>query len=97
MSKKITITLPDGSQKQAPVGVSGYEIASMIGAGLAQAAIAYSVDGNQKDLSDTVMQDANIAIYTLDSEEGLEIMRHTVAAHVPVSYTHLTLPTTPYV
>ncbi len=82
MSKKITITLPDGSQKQAPVGVSGYEIASMIGAGLAQAAIAYSVDGNQKDLSDTVMQDANIAIYTLDSEEGLEIMRHTVAAHV---------------
>ena len=82
MSKEITITLPDGSQKQAPVGVSGYEIASMIGAGLAQAAIAYSVDGNQKDLSDTVMQDANIAIYTLDSEEGLEIMRHTVAAHV---------------
>ena len=30
MSKKITITLPDGSQKQAPVGVSGLEIANMI-------------------------------------------------------------------
>ena len=36
MSKEITITLPDGSQKQAPIGVSGHEIASMIGAGLAK-------------------------------------------------------------
>ena len=34
MSKEITITLPDGSQKQVPVGVSGHEIASMIGTGL---------------------------------------------------------------
>ena len=82
MSKEITITLPDGSQKQAPVGVSGHEIASMIGAGLAKAAIAFSVDGNQRDLSDTVSQDADISIYTLDSDEGLEIMRHTVAAQV---------------
>ncbi len=82
MSKEITITLPDGSQKQAPVGVSGYEIASMIGAGLAKAAIAFSVDGNQRDLSDTVSQDADVSIYTLDSDEGLEIMRHTVAAQV---------------
>ena len=82
MSKEIIITLPDGSQKQAPVGVSGHEIASMIGAGLAKAAIAFSVDGNQRDLSDTVSQDADISIYTLDSDEGLEIMRHTVAAQV---------------
>ena len=51
MSKEITITLPDGSQKQAPIGVSGHEIASMIGAGLAKAAIAFSVDGNQRDLN----------------------------------------------
>ena len=42
MSKEITITLPDGSQKQAPAGVSGLEIANMIGSGLAKAAIAYS-------------------------------------------------------
>ena len=82
MSKEIIITLPDGSQKQAPVGVSGFEIASMIGAGLAKAAVAFSVDGNQRDLSDCVNQDADIAIYTLDSDEGLEIMRHTVAAQV---------------
>jgi len=82
MSKEIIITLPDGSQKQASIGVSGYEIARMIGEGLANAAIAFSVDGKQKDLSDTVSQDASIAIHTLDSDEGLEIMRHTIAAQV---------------
>ena len=33
-------------------------------------------------MSDTVSKDADISIYTLDSDEGLEIMRHTVAAQV---------------
>ena len=82
MSKEITITLPDGSQKQAPVGISGLEIANMIGAGLAKAAVAFSVNGEQRDLSDVVSHDADISIFTIDSDEGLEIMRHTVAAQV---------------
>ena len=82
MSTEITITLPDGSQKQAPVGISGLEIASMIGAGLAKAAIAFSVNGEQRDLSDIVNQDSDISIFTVDSDEGLEIMRHTIAAQV---------------
>ena len=82
MSTEITITLPDGSQKQASVGISGLEIASMIGAGLAKAAIAFSVNGEQRDLSDIVNQDSDISIFTIDSDEGLEIMRHTVAAQV---------------
>ena len=82
MSTEITITLPDGSQKQAPIGISGLEIASMIGAGLAKAAIAFSVNGEQRDLSDIVNQDSDISIFTVDSDEGLEIMRHTVAAQV---------------
>jgi len=82
MSKEITITLPNGTQKQAPVGISGSEIANMIGAGLAKAAIAFEVNGEQRDLSDTITKDSNISIYTIDSDEGLEIMRHTVAAQV---------------
>ena len=82
MSKEITITLPDGSQKQAPEGISGLEIANMIGSGLAKAAVAYSVNGEQRDLNDIVSHDADISIFTVDSDEGLEIMRHTVAAQV---------------
>ena len=82
MTQEITITLPDGSQKQAQSGVTGAEIAGMIGAGLAKAAIAFEVDGEQRDLSDTVLKDSHISIFTVDSDEGLEIMRHTVAAQV---------------
>ena len=82
MTQEITITLPDGSQKQAQSGVTGAEIAGMIGAGLAKAAIAFEVNGEQRDLSDTVLEDSNISIFTVDSDEGLEIMRHTVAAQV---------------
>ena len=82
MTKKITITLPDGSQKQAQAGITGLEIASMIGVGLAKAAIAFEVNGEQRDLSDAVSEDSSISIFTIDSKEGLEIMRHTVAAQV---------------
>jgi threonyl-tRNA synthetase len=82
MTKEITITLPDGSQKQAQAGITGLEIASMIGAGLAKAAIAFEVNGEQRDLSDAVSEDSSISIFTIDSKEGLEIMRHTVAAQV---------------
>ena len=82
MTKEITITLPDGSQKQAQAGITGLEIASMIGAGLAKAAIAFKVNGEQRDLSDAVSEDSSISIFTIDSKEGLEIMRHTVAAQV---------------
>ena len=82
MTQEITITLPDGSQKQAQSGVTGAEIAGMIGAGLAKAAIAFEVNGEQRDLSDTVLNDSHISIFTVDSNEGLEIMRHTVAAQV---------------
>ena len=82
MNQEITITLPDGSQKQALSGVTGAEIAGMIGAGLAKAAIAFEVNGEQRDLSDTVLEDSHISIFTADSDEGLEIMRHTVAAQV---------------
>jgi threonyl-tRNA synthetase len=82
MTQEITITLPDGSQKQAQSGVTGAEIAGMIGAGLAKAAIAFEVNGEQRDLCDTVLEDSHISIFTVDSDEGLEIMRHTVAAQV---------------
>ena len=82
MTQEITITLPDGSQKQVQSGVTGAEIAGMIGAGLAKAAIAFEVNGEQRDLSDTVLKDSHISIFTVDSDEGLEIMRHTVAAQV---------------
>lgn len=78
----ITITLPDNSTRQYENGVTGLDIATSIGAGLAKAAIAIKVDGEQRDLSRPIEKDAKIAILTTKDEEGLEIMRHTLTAQV---------------
>lgn len=80
--QSITITLPDGSTRSYAAGVTGLEIAESIAVSLAKKAVAVTVDGQQRDLSDPIHGDAKLTILTLDSEEGLEIMRHTVAAQV---------------
>ena len=76
------ITLPDGSVRKLEVGSNGLDIANDIGAGLAKAALAVSVNGIQKDLCDPINEDSDVSIITIDSDEGLEIMRHTLTAQV---------------
>jgi len=75
----ISITLPDGSVRQYDNPVSGAEIARSIGAGLLKSSIAVTVDGEQKDLSFVVKQDARVSIITRQSDEALEIIRHDCA------------------
>jgi threonyl-tRNA synthetase len=74
--------LPDGTTKELSLGSSGYDLAKDIGPGLAKAAIAVTVNGIQKDLSDPIHEDSQVSIITIDSDEGLEIMRHTLTAQV---------------
>jgi threonyl-tRNA synthetase len=76
-----TITLPDGSKREFAGAVDGARIAAGIGPRLAQAAVAVRVDGVLKDLTAPITADANIAIITRESPEGIEILRHD-AAHV---------------
>ena len=76
------LTLPDKSIRELPVGSSGYDLAKDIGAGLAKAAIAISVDGKQQDLNDVIHEDCSVSVITIESKDGLEIMRHTLAAQV---------------
>ena len=78
----IRLTLPDGSQKELPRDSSGYDLAKSIGPGLAKDAIAITINGEQKDLMDTLPDNASVSIITIKSEEGLEIMRHTLTAQV---------------
>ena len=76
------ITLPDGSVRKLEAGANGHDLANDIGPGLAKAAIAISVNGIQKDLCDPINEDSEVSIITIDSDEGLEIMRHTLTAQV---------------
>ena len=76
------ITLPDKSFRELPEGSSGYDLAKDIGPGLAKSAVAVTINGIQKDLHDVIEGDVSASIITIDSDEGIEIMRHTLTAQV---------------
>ena len=76
------ITLPDKSSRELPEGSSGYDLAKDIGPGLAKSAVAVTINGIQKDLHDVIEGDVSASIITIDSDEGIEIMRHTLTAQV---------------
>ena len=82
MPKDITVSLPDGNKKVLPSGSNGYDLASSIGSGLAKSAVAFRVGDNQFDLHDELQDETTVSIITIQSDEGLEIMRHTIAAQV---------------
>ncbi|MEM7277900.1 MAG: threonine--tRNA ligase [Pseudomonadota bacterium] len=75
------IRLPDGSSRSFDSPPTGLELATSIGTGLAKAAVAVRVNGELRDLSRELPDNAEVAIITRDSDEGLEIIRHD-AAHV---------------
>jgi threonyl-tRNA synthetase len=75
----IAITLPDGSKREFAQPVTVAEVAASIGPGLAKSALAGKVDGKVVDLSQRVEADAQLAIVTDKSPEGLEVLRHSTA------------------
>ena len=75
----ISVTLPDGSQRQFDHPVSIHDVAFDIGAGLARAALAGKVNGELVDTNHLIEQDADIAIITERDEEGLDIIRHSTS------------------
>ena len=77
----IQITFPDGAIKEFNESITGTEIADGISSGLRRNAVAIEVNGEQWDLSRPIDIDANVAIITRDSDEGLEVLRHD-AAHI---------------
>lgn len=78
---QITITLPDGSARTFPTGTSGLAIADSIAKSLGKAAIAIEINGQVRDLSRPVEEDAKIRIFKREDDIGLEMIRHD-AAHV---------------
>jgi threonyl-tRNA synthetase len=73
------ITLPDGSQRPFDQSVTVHEVAADIGPGLAKAALAGVVGGQEVDTSYTIEQDTTLAIITERDDAGLEVIRHSTA------------------
>lgn len=75
----VAITLPDGSVRDYDGHITGEQVAASIGPGLAKAAVIVKVDGEQRDLSYVIEQDASLQIITRDHEDALEVLRHDCA------------------
>ncbi len=78
---QITVTLPDGSQKQVPAGTTPIEIARSIGRRLADDAVAARVNGKLQDLTQPLTTDVKLQLLTSRDGEALEIYRHS-ASHL---------------
>jgi threonyl-tRNA synthetase len=75
----VKITLPDGSSREYPKGVTAADVAASIGKRLSNDAIAAKVDYEWVDLDRPIERDASVSIVTLDTPEGREVLRHSTA------------------
>ncbi|WP_078432517.1 threonine--tRNA ligase [Metabacillus halosaccharovorans] len=79
MSDVIKIAFPDGAVKEFAKGTTTEDIAASISPGLKKKSLAGKIDGQLIDLRTPIEQDGAIEIVTQDSDEALEIMRHSTA------------------
>ncbi|MBY0559267.1 threonine--tRNA ligase [Hyphomicrobium sp.] len=78
---EVTITFPDGKQRQVASGTTGLEIAKSISPSLAKRTVAMQLDGALADLADPITKDASINFVSRTDPAALELIRHD-AAHV---------------
>ncbi len=77
----ITITFPDGAQKEFQSGITTKEIAESISKSLAKKALAGKFNEQLIDLNRSIDENGSIEIITPDHEEALGLLRHS-AAHL---------------
>lgn len=77
----ITLTFPDGAQRQYDAGVTGQAIVEGIAKSLAKKTVAMTLNGELHDLSDPISADAAIEFLNREDPRSLELIRHD-CAHV---------------
>ena len=77
----ITVTLPDGSQRQLDNPLSGIDFAKSISNSLAKEVVAMELDGKMVDIASLISSDCLVRLIKLSDPEGLELLRHD-CAHV---------------
>jgi threonyl-tRNA synthetase len=78
---RITLTFPDGAQREFSKGITGLDIAKGISPSLAKRTVAMALDGVVSDLSDPIDHNARIEFVNREDPRALELIRHD-AAHV---------------
>ena len=77
----ITLTFPDGAQREYEPGITGREVAEGIAKSLAKRTVAMALDGEVVDLADPIARDARIEFLSREDPRALELIRHD-CAHV---------------
>lgn len=78
--EKTSLNLKDAGPVQVPAeGLNGFQALKALGIDEKKSIVAIKVNGKAKDLSSPILSQAQIEPVYLDSEEGLEIMRHSTA------------------
>lgn len=75
----INITFPDGAVKQYESGVSALDIAKSISEGLARKVLVATVNGEVRDLSRPLNEDASVKFLTWDDKDGQNTFWHSSA------------------
>ena len=75
----VKITFPDGSVREYEQGVTGLQIAESISPALARNVVSCGVNGETVELNRPINEDAKIALYKFDAEEGKHTFWHTSA------------------
>lgn len=77
--KSIKITLPDGSVREYPKGVTGMDIALSISEGLARNVLAAKVNGEVVEANRRIENNANVQLLTWNDPEGKSTFWHSSA------------------
>ena len=75
----VKITFPDGSVREYEQGVTGLQIAENISPALARNVVSCGVNGETVELNRPIIEDATIALYRFEDEEGKHTFWHTSA------------------
>ena len=75
----VKITFPDGSVREYEQGITGLQIAESISPALARDVVCCGVNGETVELNRPINEDATIALYKFDDEEGKHTFWHTSA------------------
>ena len=75
----IKITFPDGSIREYEKGITGLEIAKSISSALARDVLSIGVNGKTTELNRPINEDATIALYKWEDEEGKHTFWHSSA------------------
>ncbi|EUJ25733.1 threonyl-tRNA ligase [Listeria floridensis FSL S10-1187] len=79
MNEQVEIVFPDGRKANYRKGISLAEIAESISPSLAKRVVVGSFNGKLLDLRAEINADGAVALFDLDSNEGIDVMRHSLA------------------